>query len=88
MNRIARLAALTLAFGTIAAATTPASAACKQIGAVGTGVTTDLAKFMADAALKNIREAQGYSKASGATTYKCETGMIATDCHARQKVCQ
>ncbi len=88
MNRIARLAALMLAAGTIAAATTPAGAACKQIGAVGTGVTTDLAKFMADAALKNIREAQGFSKASGSTTYKCETGMIATDCHARQKACQ
>lgn len=88
MRRIAKLAALALAAGSLAAVTTPASAGCKQIGAVGTGVTQDLAKFMADAALKNIREGQGYSKASGATTYKCETGMIATDCHARQKVCQ
>ncbi|MBL8845396.1 MAG: hypothetical protein JNN24_06455 [Hyphomicrobium zavarzinii] len=88
MKLIARSAAFALAAGTLAVMSGGANAACKQIGAVGTGVTQDIAKFMADAALKNIRENQGYAKASGATTYKCETGMIATDCHARQKVCQ
>ncbi|HYD15707.1 MAG TPA: hypothetical protein VEA77_04845 [Hyphomicrobium sp.] len=86
MKLNARSAAFALAVGMLVALPGAANAGCKQIAAVGTGVTQDLAKFMADAALKNIRENQG-AKPSGATTYKCEPGMIATDCHARQKVC-
>jgi len=88
MRLIAKGAATALALGLLATLPATANAACKQIGAVGTGITEDIARFMADAALKNIRENAGYAKPSGATTYKCEAGSIATDCHARQKVCQ
>ncbi len=88
MRLIAKGAAIALATGMLAILPATANAACKQIGAVGTGINEGIAKFMADAALKNIREAAGYSKTSGATTYKCEAGMVSTDCHARQKVCQ
>lgn len=79
-------ATLILALGLAATATT-ANAACKTFGAVGTGINEGIAKFMADAALKNIRENAGYTKPSGSTTYKCEAGMISTDCHAHQKAC-
>lgn len=87
MNRIGRSAAAALAMGVFAVPAT-ADAGCKRIAAVGTGINEGIAKFMADAALKNIREAAGYSKPASATTYKCEPGMIATDCHAHQKACQ
>jgi hypothetical protein len=88
MRRIARNAALVFAAGTFAVMTTSAYAGCKSFGAVGTGINQDVAKYMADAALKNIRINAGFPNASGATTYKCEAGMIATDCHAHQKACQ
>ena len=88
MTLIVRTAAAALALGLLAGLPATANAACKQIGAVGTGLNEDIARFMADAALKNIRENAGYPNASGTTTYQCEAGMIATDCHARQKVCQ
>jgi hypothetical protein len=88
MRPIARSAAAVLALGMLATLPAAANAGCKQFGAVGTGINEGIAKFMADAALKNIRENAGYNKPAGATTYKCEAGMIATDCHVRQKVCQ
>lgn len=88
MRRIARSAGLALAAGTFAVMTTTAYAGCKTFGAVGTGINEGVAKFMADAALKNIRINAGFPNASGTTTYKCEAGVIATDCHARQKACQ
>jgi hypothetical protein len=88
MRLIARSAAAALAFGLLAGLPVTANAACKQIAAVGTGINEGIAKFMADAALKNIRENAGYPNASSTTTYKCEAGIISTDCHARQKVCQ
>jgi hypothetical protein len=88
MRSIAKSAWAALALGLLATLPATANAACKNIGAVGTGVTQDIAKFMADAALKNIRENAGYNKTSGGTTYKCESGTISTDCHAKQKVCQ
>jgi len=89
MRSFARTAALAFAAGTLAVMTTTAYAGgCKTFGAVGTGINTDVAKYMADAALKNIRINAGFPKEAGATTYKCEAGVIATDCHARQRACQ
>jgi len=83
----ANIGAVAIAMLGAALATGPAHADCKAIGAVGTGVTQDIAKFMATAALKNIRESQGYGPSS-TPTFKCESGIISTDCHARQKVCK
>jgi hypothetical protein len=88
MGRIARSAALALAASALAAMTTAAYADCKSFGAVGTGINEGIAKYMADAALKNIRINAGFPNPAGATTYKCEAGMIATDCHAHQKACK
>lgn len=88
MRLIAKSAAVALAFGMFAGLPVTANAACKQIGAVGTGINEGIAKFMADAALKNIRENAGFSAQSGATKYKCEAGIVSTDCHAHQTVCK
>lgn len=90
MKVSSKLAALGFTVATVAVATVaPAHAECKTLGAVGTGVTNDIAKYMADAALKNIRENAGY-KASSQTSYKCGPAAlpIAIDCHAAQKVCK
>ncbi len=76
----AALVALTL--------TTPATAAeCKLIGGIGTGVTEGIAKFMSDAALKNIIEGKGL-KPSGEVTHTCTAGTLVTECTARQQGCK
>ncbi len=49
MRLIARSAWAALALGLLATLPATANAACKNISAVGTGVTQDIAKFMADA---------------------------------------
>lgn len=83
-----KLAMLALAAtGVSGLATGSAHAECKNLAAVGTGVTEGIAKFMAEAGLKNIREDRGF-KPGGAVSYKCTTGMIAIDCHAHQRVCK
>jgi hypothetical protein len=83
-----KLAMLALAaMGVSGLATGSAHAECKNLAAVGTGLTQDIAKFMADAGLKNIREDRGY-KPGGAVSYKCTPGAIAIDCSARQRVCK
>jgi hypothetical protein len=74
--------------GALAAAAAPsAHASCTTLGSVGTGINEGIAKFMAEAALKNIRESRGL-KAAGAISYKCAAGTILTDCHARQRACK
>lgn len=64
-----------------------AHADCKTLGAIGTGINEGIAKYMGEAALKNIATNQGM-KPTGPITYKCEAGMVSTDCHAKQKACK
>ena len=64
-----------------------AQAECTTVGAAGDGIGEDLAKFMAQAGLKNIIDAKGL-KPQGAITFKCEPGAIVTECHAQQKACK
>lgn len=88
MNSVLRLGLIAAAaVGVIGASTAPSHAACTTIGTVGTGVNEGIAKFMAEAALKNISEDKGL-KRSGAISYKCEAGAVLTDCHAKQKACK
>ena len=60
MNKIGRLG-LTIAAsaGLSIALVSPSLAECKTLGAIGTGISEDIAKFMAEAGLKNIREERG-----------------------------
>ncbi len=85
LQHISRLAAAALVS---LALTMPAAAAdCTLVGGIGTGVTEGIAKFMSDAALKNIIEGKGL-KPSGEVTHACTAGTLVTECTARQQGCK
>ncbi|MEQ1671304.1 MAG: hypothetical protein ABL893_10635 [Hyphomicrobium sp.] len=79
---------LAVAATALVAVTTGAHAGkCVTAGGEATMVTQDLAKFMANAALKNSIAAHNW-KASGPVKVKCDTGTIGlAHCSARQKAC-
>lgn len=88
MDKIIRLGVIAAAGACMAGAPiTPAHAECTTLGSVGTGVNEGIAKFMAEAGLKNIRESKGL-KPQGAITYKCDAGSFLVDCHAKQRACK
>ena len=59
---------------------------CVRAGGQATMITEDLAKFMANAALKNSISAMN-AKAVGPVSMKCDTGSGLPTCVARQKAC-
>jgi hypothetical protein len=89
MNSLVRIGVIALGAVAVIGATADSSRAgeCTTLGSVGTGINEGVAKFMADAALKNISEDKGL-KRTGAVSYKCEAGAVLTDCHAKQKACK
>jgi hypothetical protein len=58
-----------------------------RAGGQATMITEDLAKFMANAALKNSISGMG-AKAVGPVAMKCETGSGLPTCVAKQKACK
>ncbi len=64
-----------------------AEAKCVRAGGQATMITEDLAKFMANAALKNSISGMG-AKAVGPVAMKCSTGSGLPTCVARQKACK
>jgi len=89
MNALVRIGVVALGAVAVIGGTAGSSRAgeCTTLGSVGTGINEGIAKFMAEAGLKNIRENKGM-KPAGAVSYKCEAGAVLTDCHAKQKVCK
>lgn len=77
-----------LAIAALAAAAPGASAAgkCVKAGGEATMVTEDLAKFMAEAALKNSIAAHNW-KAAGPITMKCDAPNGLPHCKATRKAC-
>ncbi len=71
----------------IAVASTAQAADCKPFGGVGNGVTEGIAKFMADAAVKNIIENKGL-KPTGEIKHTCKSAMMGSECSARQMGCK
>lgn len=71
----------------IAATSTASAADCKPFGGVGNGVTESIAKFMADAAVKNIIENKGL-KPTGEIKHTCKSAMLGSECSARQMGCK
>lgn len=67
-------------------AATPAAADCKLYGGIGNGVTEGIAKFMADAAVKNIIANKGL-KPTGEIKHTCKAATLGTECAARQQGC-
>jgi hypothetical protein len=61
---------------------------CVMAGGEATMITTDLAKFMANAALKNSISGMG-AKASGEVKMTCkETSIASVYCIAKQRACK
>lgn len=60
---------------------------CVMAGGEGANVLPDVAKFMADAALKNSIAAGGL-KASGKVKQTCKTDVVLTTCVSKQKACK
>jgi hypothetical protein len=65
----------------------PAAAECKLYGGVGNGVTEGMAKFMAEAAVKNIIENKGL-KPTGEIKHSCKAATVGSECVARQQGCK
>lgn len=81
---VAALAAAPL----VAAAATPSMAKkCVMAGGQGTGITTDVAKFMATAALNNSIAGAGL-KAAGEVKYDCKYEVVVSNCTAKQRACK
>lgn len=68
-------------------APTAYAADCKPFGGIGNGVTEGIAKFMADAAVKNIIENKGL-KPTGEIKHSCKAAMLGSECSARQMGCK
>jgi hypothetical protein len=63
-----------------------AGTSCRRAGGEAVMLTEDLAKYMANAALKNALAAHNW-KPKGAVTTKCDTAQGLPHCVARQKAC-
>ncbi len=89
MARIHRLVAVAFAAAPlVAVAATPSLAKkCVMAGGEGTGVTTDVAKFMATAALNNSIAGAGL-KAAGDIKYDCKYEVVVSNCTAKQRACK
>ena len=87
--RIAALAAAGLMVSAFHAVPAEAAAAksCVKAGGTATSPTEGIARFMAEAALKNSIEAQG-RKAAGPTMVKCDGNVIGATCVANAKACK
>lgn len=60
---------------------------CVLAGGEGSNVLPDVAKFMADAALKNSIAAHGWT-ASGKVKQTCKTDVVLTTCVSQQRACK
>ncbi len=93
MSRTARIGAwiavaavAVTALGTVAIAQGKGGG-CVLAGGEATMVTTDLAKFMAGAALKNSISGMG-AKASGEVKMDCKESFASVYCIAKQRACK
>ena len=64
-----------------------AKSSCVRAGGEATMITEDLAKFMAEAALKNSISGMG-AKPVGKISMKCSAPTPLTSCTARQEACK
>jgi hypothetical protein len=88
MNHFARATALCTLAAALAAHTSAAHAkSCVMAGGTATMITEDLAKFMAEAALKNSISGMS-AKAEGKMSMSCKAETGLTNCTAKQKACK
>jgi hypothetical protein len=82
-----RSALLLATVALLAAGSAAARAECRTLVGSADMVTRDLAKFMAEAALKNAIAARGL-KPSGPVTLKCRDDTVTTYCKATRQACK
>lgn len=91
MIRLARLTLATAAIVALAATTAVAqdkkASGCVMAGGEATMVTSDLARFMANAALKNSISGKNL-KATGTVKMTCKDGLASVHCLAQQRACK
>lgn len=75
-----------LAAAALALSSAGADAACRTVVGSADMITRDLAKFMANAALKNAIEAKGL-KPSGEIALTCRDDTFTTYCKASRPAC-
>lgn len=81
------ITAILVATLSLAVSTASGAAECKLYGGIGNGLTEDLAKFMADAAVKNVIENNGM-KPTGEIKHTCKSATIGSECTARMQGCK
>jgi hypothetical protein len=72
---------------TLVAGGTAAKSSCVRAGGEATMITEDLARFMANAALKNSISGMG-AKPAGQISMTCAGNMGMTSCKAFQRACK
>lgn len=70
-----------------AASVTAEAGSCVRVGAVGDGLTHDLAVVMSTHGLANIIEAKGL-KGKGPVHTTCTPGSVLTECRSSQTACK
>lgn len=66
---------------------TAQAASCQRVGAIGDGLTHDLAVIMSTHGLANIIEGKGMTP-KGAVHTKCAPGMFGEECTSSQMACK
>lgn len=85
INKLSKAALAAGMLLALAATGAEAKGRCVLAGGTADMVTEDLAKFMANAALKNSIKAHGW-KAVGPVKMTCKSG-VPVNCTARQRAC-
>ena len=81
------LGAAVVAVAALAPATADAKAKCVMAGGTATGLTQDVAKTLATAALNNSISSYG-GKAAGKVAMKCDANVLMSTCTAKQRACK
>ena len=82
----AGVSAAALLVVTVSSAPVEAKGKCVRAGGEGSNLLPDVAKFMANAALKNSIAAHGW-KPAGKIKQTCKSNGIMTTCVSRQRAC-
>lgn len=87
LYRFALVASLACGIAVALSTASEAKGKCVLAGGQATMVTAELAKFMAEAALKNSISGMG-AKAVGKPAVTCKYDLVLSSCTARQRACK
>lgn len=81
------MVAVIVASASIALASNAEARSCVQAGGQGTGITKEVATFMANAAMKQQMEKLGV-KPSGKAKLTCTYDLVVSNCTVKQRACK